>query len=401
MVRSLIKGSFSFLMISNVTIVFSTLVIYLNGKLLTPEDFGLIGLATILISFLDSFKQIGTKEYLISHGITDDNEVMNAWTLDLCKSVILFILCLALTPLVSSFYGIPSLLWVIPLLSLGFLFDGLSNPYFYKLRMNLEYKKLNVYNLLHSSISSLFIICLVYYFQDYRGVIIGYFFRGLFQFAFTYLYNFTVPYLYFRNEIFKKQFHYGKWVLICGVLYFFTGRFDVFVVSNIVTLEELGFYSFALSIMLGIVVMPLKSINNALFPLLSKNVDDLKVITVIKLTSAIALVVIILSFTLIQPVLQLMFSGKWNDAILTLQLLCAAAAVNSVRVDGFFMSTGNTKIKFKIEAVRAFSCVILLYPLVNIWGIEGAAISLILANVIGLLIWCLSIKKLQDDKVII
>lgn len=397
MLKKLMKGGGSLFIVSNIGVLFSVVIVYVNAKILTPEDFGVVGFATILITFLDSFKQIGTKEYLIANGVTDELQVMNAWSMDLIKSVSLFFVSVALTPVISNVYGVSSLNWIIPLLSLGFLLDGISNPKFYILRMELEYRNLIAYSFFVNVFYAVASISFVNYFGSYVGLIWGYFARSFAQFIFTYLFYPIVPRIYFKVEECIKQLNYGKWLLVCGVLFFFTSRFDVFVLSMMVDVKSLGFYTFAISIVTGIVALPLKSINNAFFPILSKNKNDLQLRLVVTFTSIVASVVALGACLVIPYVLELLFDNKWDNSIGALQLLSIGIAINSIRVDGYFLAIGFTKYKYKVELARALCFVSVIVPFVSVGGIEGAAGSFVLANMFGLGIWARYMNKINRD----
>jgi O-antigen/teichoic acid export membrane protein len=398
MIRSLLKGSLSFLAVSNIGVLFSVLILYFNGKILTPEDFGLIGIATILITFLDSFKQIGTKEYLIANGLKDKNEVMGAWTLDLLKAVILFIICISVSPLVSDYYDNLELKWVITLLAFGFLFDGMANPNFYLLRMRLEYRKLVYYNLIFNLFSATTIIALVIYFNDYKGIIWGYFFRSVYQFLFSYIYFPVLPKPTLSKELFSRQFAYGKWIILSGILFFVSSRLDIFIISSQVDLKTLGFYSFAVTVVTGVLQQPLKSINNALFPLLAKNKKEYPILKVTMFTAMLSLIFVTAMLSVGLFLIEYMFDGKWDESIQIIKILSVAAGINAIRVDSFFMVSNKTKVKFLVDFFRAIVVLISMFPLVIYFGVLGAAMSLLLANSFGLIIWSIQVNKLKYDK---
>lgn len=395
MLSKLLVGSVSFFLVSNIGVAFSVFVVYINAKVLTPEDFGVVGFATILITFLDSFKQIGTKEYLIAYGITDNEKVMNAWSIDLVKSLLLFVLSLILAPLIAAIYKHEALNWVIPLLGVGFLLDGLSNPKFYLLRMELKYKQLVVYSFLVSFSYAMAAVGFVSYFGSYVGVIVGYFARNLAQFAFSYLFDPVFPRIIFVIEECVKQLNYGKWLLLCGVLFFFTSRFDVFALSVMVDVESLGYYTFAISIVTGIVALPLKSINNAVFPILSKNKKNLQFSVVISLAIIASLFMAVLTCLTVPYLLSTFFGGKWEPSIPVLQILSVGVAINSIRIDGYFLIEGRTEYKYKVELARALCFLASIFPFVKYFGIEGAACSFVISSLVGLCVWVRYILKVR------
>jgi hypothetical protein len=63
---SIIRGSISWLVISNLATISSVLVTIYSGSILTTEEFGAVGLIMLVINVLESLKQLGVKEYLIA-----------------------------------------------------------------------------------------------------------------------------------------------------------------------------------------------------------------------------------------------------------------------------------------------------------------------------------------------
>ena len=80
----------------------STMVL---ARLLTPDDFGLIGMVMIVVSFLNMFKDFGLSQATIQRSEITREEVSNLFWVNIAVTVFLT-LCVALcAPLVASFYG--------------------------------------------------------------------------------------------------------------------------------------------------------------------------------------------------------------------------------------------------------------------------------------------------------
>lgn len=96
------------------------------GRLLTPEDYGLVGLVAIVIGFVSLFKDLGLASAIIQREELTQREVSTLFWLNLGFSVVVALLTAAAAPLVAWFFGQPRLTAITMAYAVGFIFGGLS-----------------------------------------------------------------------------------------------------------------------------------------------------------------------------------------------------------------------------------------------------------------------------------
>ncbi len=96
------------------------------ARLLTPRDFGLIGMVTAITGFLALFKDLGLSRATVQREEITQGQVSALFWINVLVSLVLTLLTAVLAPLVSRFYGEPRLTLVTLALAAGFLFGGLS-----------------------------------------------------------------------------------------------------------------------------------------------------------------------------------------------------------------------------------------------------------------------------------
>ncbi|MEZ9514995.1 oligosaccharide flippase family protein [Vibrio splendidus] len=393
--KSLLKGSGYFAIASYITVLFSVIITMVNGKVLTAEDYGIIAISLVFTSMLESLKQLGFKEYLISKNDIDDREAEenNAWTLDLIKSIVLSLVSLLSIPLMVGIYEEERIALVIAIVSIMFVVEGITSPKLYLSRKNLQYNIIVKINLITSVVYCISTILLVMYFENYIGVIIGLLCKSFTSVLLSYYFYPVKPKLTLNLIISKKQFKYGKWILLSGLVYYFTNRFDNFALSLNVTLTDLGYYGFAFSLVNGVLGLPIKSVNNALFPILSSNKHDLSKTNVISFIAFFsALVALIMSWLLPWVAINLI-DEKWYSSKDVISLLVIAFCINAIKVDGFFLSKNKPEYKFFVEFIRGMLMLLLCIPFIKWLGIIGAPIALVCANTASLFVWFYVMKK--------
>lgn len=105
--------------------IISTLIL---ARLLTPDDFGIIALITIVLQFFELLAEIGNQQYIVQKETLHDSDLNTAWTMDiLIKSfVALAVICSA--PLLSVFFETPELALALAIAALALPLRALRTP---------------------------------------------------------------------------------------------------------------------------------------------------------------------------------------------------------------------------------------------------------------------------------
>lgn len=390
--KRLLKGSVAWFFISNTSIISSLSVVYFSASILTKEEFGLIGITMVFINLLESFKQLGFKEYLISKKKTTELEEDVAWTVELIKGLFLSFIIIIGAVVFKKYLVSVNVFYALLVMSLVFIFDSLVSPIYYKLKKEFRFKALFYQNFIANLIQAISTIYLLSVSVGFLSVIYGYVIRSLLLMILSYVFMGRSVKLKFDLKVFFKLVNYGGWILASGFLFFFTNRVDNLVVAASQDLVDLGLYTFAYSISNALIANPLKSVSNALFPILSRY----GIVSYKNIISLLAIFIIVISIILIIIVpifLSFIFLDKWEDSYYILQILIVAMALNAIKVDSFFMATGKTKDKFYIEIFRSILFITLLLPMVSYRGVSGAAEATLLTSLISLFLWFYIMEK--------
>ena len=96
------------------------------ARLLTPEDYGLIAMVTVVINFTYSFRNLGLSTATMQKPQLMVAQVTNLFWINTGLSIIVMLLTAASAPLVARFYGDSRLTWITIALASGFVFTGLT-----------------------------------------------------------------------------------------------------------------------------------------------------------------------------------------------------------------------------------------------------------------------------------
>lgn len=95
------------------------------ARLLTPQDYGLIGMVLVVTGFVALFKNMGLSAATMQREEIHYQQVSTLFWINVAISIALMLLTMALAPVVAWFYHEPRLTWITMAFAVGFLFSGL------------------------------------------------------------------------------------------------------------------------------------------------------------------------------------------------------------------------------------------------------------------------------------
>jgi PST family polysaccharide transporter len=94
------------------------------GRLLSPKEFGLVGMVTAIVGVLNLFKDFGLSTATIQRTSVTEQQTSTLFWINIVVGGILALLSLAIAPAVAAFYHEPRLIGVTAVLGAGFLFNA-------------------------------------------------------------------------------------------------------------------------------------------------------------------------------------------------------------------------------------------------------------------------------------
>ncbi|MDT0582634.1 oligosaccharide flippase family protein [Brumicola blandensis] len=215
----------------------STLVL---ARILLPEDFGIIAISLLVITFMTTIAESGGREYIIRKDAVDDDDINTFWTLNLCLKTGIVVLVLLLTPLIAQFYEDQRLIPIIPMLALMLPLGALVNPELVICQRNQNYAPLLKIDLIKKIFAITLSISAALYFKNYWALIVGHLSSNLVGLICSYvIFNYR-PKLTLINI--KQQWVFSQWMLARSILGYTRSQLDNFFVSKFFSASELGGY---------------------------------------------------------------------------------------------------------------------------------------------------------------
>jgi O-antigen/teichoic acid export membrane protein len=142
--RSATRGAFFSIAGQLASFVLRTGSMVIMARLLTPKDFGLVGMVAAVTGFLGLFRDLGLSMATIQRSSVTREQTSTLFWINLAAGGILTLLCACLGPVLAAFYGEPRLLWITASLGTSFLFNGASAQHRAMLQREMRFKALAI-----------------------------------------------------------------------------------------------------------------------------------------------------------------------------------------------------------------------------------------------------------------
>ena len=179
------------------------------------------------------------------HG--DDREFINvAWTLQIIRGLLIWLLCCALAYPMSVVYEASELLLLIPVVGLTAIIQGFTSPAVLTLKRKVDLQKLVSWQISTQLLTTVITILFAWYFRSIWGIVYG----GLIGAIIACLSSFRLPFsgklrIKLNSKSSGEIFHFGKWIFVSSFISFLISKGDIFILGVFLTKADLGVFSIA------------------------------------------------------------------------------------------------------------------------------------------------------------
>ena len=376
------------------------------ARLLLPSDYGLLAIATAIVSMMQGLTTTGFGSALIQKQEKPEEFLNTAWTFELAKYFILFLITFFLAPLFALFFREPAAIAVLRIISFSLIFQGLRNIGIIYFRKNLDFKKQFIFNIVPQIIYIIVVIPLAFILRNVWALVWASVMRGLVVCAISYIMHPYRPHLDFNINKAKELFNFGKWILGSSIIVILRKQGITMFVGKFLGIPMLGFFNRSEAFSTGIFMQLTGIIWQVGYPAYSQlqkvtvrlkraYLLTLKLLTFFGLPMAGGLLILSWDFT------HLFLTDKWIAIVPVIQVLCLSAMIGFITTPAgiMFQAVGRPSIGTKIATAGVIVLAITIYPLSLKWGITGTAVSILLSTLITLPVHCYMAIKIAKCSV--
>ena len=384
--ESVVRSGFWVFSLRIVQQLFSLTRLVILARILTPHDFGLMGIALLTMATLETFSQTGFQSALIQKKDNIESYLNAAWTVLILRGFILFAILYLFAPYAAIFFNAPEAKPIIQVLSLSFLLQSFANIGVIYFQKELEFNKQFIYQLSGTLADFVVAISAVLILRNVWALVFGLLAGNVARCFVSYLMHPYRPHLSSDLWKAKKLFGFGRWILGSGILVFLTTQGDDIFVGKLLGATVLGFYQMAYRISNMSATEITHVISQVTFPAYSKLQDDIlklreAYLKVLQVTAFLSFPIAGLIFVLAHDFTRIFLGEKWMPMVPAIMVLVLAGLVRSIvaTTGPIFYAVGKPKIETRWQVIRLFVIAALIYPFTIKWGILGASIVVFLS----------------------
>jgi O-antigen/teichoic acid export membrane protein len=357
----------------------STIVL---ARLLVPEDFGLVALATAMIAALELLSAFSFDVLLIQKRQAERSHYDTAWTLNVLVGAVLSGLVLLLAGPAAQFYSEPRLAPVMWLLALAPLVGSLENIGVVAFRKEMQFRKEFAFLLAKKLVAVAVTISLAFTLRNYWALVAGIVTGRVVTTSLSYWVHPFRPKFSLAHG--REMANFSTWMYLSNMASFVANKSSDFIVGKFAGPASLGVFSIAYEMSNLPTSELVAPINRAVFPGYAQLAGDasrlrdayLRVIAVIALATIPAGVGIAATASVFVP---LIFGPKWAEAVPLIGVLACFGLLQSLQNNcgSVYYALGRQRTNATILVAYDVLLVAALVSFTMRWGAIGAAFALL------------------------
>lgn len=216
------------------------------ARLLTPTDFGVIAMATLVIALTDALTQAGLNLYILRLKKDCPDTYNTVWTLSIVQGFLIAIPLVLFAGQIADFFQTPALQKVIYFLAISRLIFGFNNVGMWIAQKQLNFKIDFLHTVYTRSAYLILTVAFAIYLNSYWAIVIGTLASTLLGVIVSYFLHNYRP----RLSLIKSQqvLRYAKVSVPLSVGRYINNQADALVVGRIASTEFLGLYHIAVNL---------------------------------------------------------------------------------------------------------------------------------------------------------
>jgi O-antigen/teichoic acid export membrane protein len=310
------------------------------ARLLVPDDFGLFGLAAVVIGFTAMFSDVGAGAFLVYSQEDLKDHVDTAFWANLSIATVLASGILGAAPFVARFYHRPDLIPVLAVLAFSLWLQTAATVHRNLLRRELRFRSLAVIDGLISLAAFVIAVALAWRgFGVWSFVLSALLSNAINAVLLFYAYEW-IPRWRFSKRSFHALAPFSGWYVAQALAWYMTLNIDNLMVGKFLGIDALGIYGLAYNyalLPLSFIGISFGNVVLAELPRLHSDPEHFwsayfmssKLMAGLVCPIAAALVIAA------PDVFPILFGPKWTSAILPFQILAVYGAIRGLWMDPF------------------------------------------------------------------
>ena len=351
-------------------------------RLLTPEDYGLMGMAMLLTGVLFLLNEIGLGAAIVQKSALSAEQLSDLRWLIIAVNVALFVLLVLLAPALAGFFDEPRLSPITRVLAITFLINGVGVPSASLLQREMAFKEKASAEVIGNLAGGISTVVLAWFGYGVWSLVAG---------TLTLRLVTNALYCVYRRPVFRRAFstsniglfmQFGAEVSVARILWYLSSNADSLIVGKLLGSAQLGYYNLAFQYSSLPLDKFVSILNEIAFPSFSSVQNDTARLQrhYLKLVHFVALVtfpIFIGLFLVADSAIVVLLGARWLPVAVPLKLLCIVSCFRAIEVinSPVMLARGRPRVVALNTLIAAIVLPISFYVGAHSGGINGVAVA--------------------------
>lgn len=355
--------------------IFQIIITAVLARLITPEDFGVIAIALIFITFFNLLSDFGIGPAIIQVKNLDDIEINSIFSFTIWGGVLLAIVFFFLSFPISSVYDSDDLKVVLQILTIDIVFvtwNIVPNAIILKEK---KFKLISLRTLFLQIVSGILSIVAAYHGAGIYALVLSPVITAIGIFIINYYYV-NVKYIRsFNKTSISKLYKFSIYQLLFNLSNYFFRNLDKILIGKYLCMKDLGYYDKSYHLMLMPMNYTSSIFNQVLHPILSDLQKDyhqlaIKYNKIVQSLAIISFPIGTFLFFASEDVIMVLYGSQWRPAISVFHILSLSIPLQLIltTIGSIYQAAGDTKRLFYTGLVSSVITIIGFLVALSVYG---------------------------------
>lgn len=249
--HTVVQGSLALVLSQGISFGLSMVNTLVLARLLTPSDFGLIGMVTVVVNFLGMFKDAGLSTATVQNEKIDRSQISTLFWINVIISLVLGLVILLASPLVAAFYKKPELTAVTAVLSISFILQGLCIQHIALLQRHLKFTSVAINDISALIMNIVIAVVMAALGLRYWALVGGTIASTITLLILTFYSCPWIPERMRKGTGVRNMMKFGGRLTVSNFVHYFSRNLDSLLIGRIKGAEPLGLYSKAFNLLMS------------------------------------------------------------------------------------------------------------------------------------------------------
>ncbi len=369
---------------------YSTMLIqFISGiilaRLLTPYDYGCIGMLMIFMLLAESFIDGGFGSALIQKKQPTQTDYSTIFFWNMGLSAVLYAVLYMSAPTIARFYGIPLLSDILRVQGTILFIYAFNIVQRNQLQKKMNFKVLSIVTILTSVTALTITVIMAYHGYGVWALVAQNMLTALIPALVFWFYVRWRPQFTFSWQSFRELFSFGFYMFLTHLLNQFGQQIQGLLIGRFYNASTMGYYSKANGTERLASTSISKVMSQVTYPLYAEMQDDKTALgdMIKKITLTLAYITFPLMFILLlcaKPLFILLYSDRWADSVPYFQVLCIAGLAYSLQSVNYqsVAAIGKSRTMFVWTFVKRAMGIVFVVAGLLLDGMRGLLVGMVL-----------------------